>query len=182
MGDVWEYPPPPGPPNIRIFPFLQEFVQLISQQIEIHASAYTQLSIFSLRGFNLSGYSHKNKLGVRAFQATKCKKYMAGKFTRAAHLWREITQIEFRVKRWHKKYEILNQIESHNFGLNYVLIKSNRTALQTYKVEERTFGTPCSSVRVGTQGLFCPYLKTFVPPFLPTRLTAPGSARMVQWV
>ena len=67
---------------------------------------------------------------------------MAGKFTRAAHLWREITQIEFRVKRWHKKYEMLNQIESHNFGLNYVLIKFNRTALQTYKVEERTFGTP----------------------------------------
>ena len=56
---------------------------------------------------------------------------MAGKFTRAAHL------------RWRKKYEILNYIESHNFGLNYVLIKSNRTALQTYKVEERTFGTPC---------------------------------------
>ena len=35
-----------------------------------------------------------------------------------------------------------------------------------------------SSVRVGTQGLFRPYLKTFVPPFLPTRLTAPGSPRM----
>ena len=32
-----------------------------------------------------------------------------------------------------------------------------------------------SFVRVGTQGLFCPYLKTFVPPFLPTRLTAPVS-------
>ena len=72
---------------------------------------------------------------------------MAGKFTQAAHLWREMTQIEFRVKRWHKKYEILNYIESHNFGLNYVLIKSNHTALQTYKVEERTFGTPCSSKR-----------------------------------
>ena len=28
-----------------------------------------------------------------------------------------------------------------------------------------------SSVRVGTQGLFRPYLKNFVPPFLPTRLT-----------
>ena len=56
---------------------------------------------------------------------------MAGKFTQAAHLWRETTQIEFRVKRWHKKYKILNYIESHNFGLNYVLIKSNRTALQT---------------------------------------------------
>ena len=61
----------------------------------------------------------------------------------AAHLWREITQIEFRDKRWHKKYEILNWIESHNFSLNYALIKSNRTALQTYKGEERTFGTPC---------------------------------------
>ena len=68
---------------------------------------------------------------------------MAGKFTRAAQLWREITQIEFRVKRWHKKYEILNYIESHNLSLNYALIKSNRTALQTYKGEERTFGTPC---------------------------------------
>ena len=31
---------------------------------------------------------------------------------------------------------------------------------------------------VGTQGLFRPYLKAFVPPFLPTRLTAPGSPRM----
>ena len=68
---------------------------------------------------------------MRAFRATKGKKYMAAKFTQAAHLWREITQIEFRVKRWHKKYEVLNYIESHNFGLNYVLIKSNRTALQT---------------------------------------------------
>ena len=29
-----------------------------------------------------------------------------------------------------------------------------------------------------TQGLFRPYLKAFVPPFLPTRLTAPGSPRM----
>ena len=68
---------------------------------------------------------------------------MAGEFTRAAHLWREITQIEFRVKRRNKKYEIWNKIESHNFGLNYVLIRSNRTALQTYKGDERTFGTPC---------------------------------------
>ena len=31
------------------------------------------------------------------------------------------------------------------------------------------------SVRVGTQGLFRPYLKMFVTPFLQTRLTAPGS-------
>ena len=37
-------------------------------------------------------------------------------------------------------------------------------------------------MRVGTQGLFRPCLKTFVPPFLPTRLTAPGSPRMVRLV
>ena len=37
-----------------------------------------------------------------------------------------------------------------------------------------------SSVRVSTQGLVRPCLKTFVPPFLPTRLTAPGSPRMRQ--
>ena len=99
--------------------------------------------LFRWEGLIFQDIHTQNKLGVRAFRATKCKKYLAGKFTRAAHLWREITQIEFRVKRWHKKYEILNKIESHKFGLNYVLIKSNRTALQTYKVEERTFGTPC---------------------------------------
>ena len=35
-----------------------------------------------------------------------------------------------------------------------------------------------ASLRVGTQGLIRPYLKTFVTPFLSTRLTAPGSPRM----
>ena len=33
-------------------------------------------------------------------------------------------------------------------------------------------------VRVGTQVFFRPHLKTFVAPFLPARLTAPGSPRM----
>ena len=33
-------------------------------------------------------------------------------------------------------------------------------------------------VRVGTKGLFRLYLKCFVAPFLPARLTAPGSPRM----
>ena len=36
------------------------------------------------------------------------------------------------------------------------------------------------AVRVGTQGLFRPCLKTFVAPFLPARLTAPGSPRMAK--
>ena len=36
------------------------------------------------------------------------------------------------------------------------------------------------SVIVGTQGLFRPYMKTILPPFLPTRLTATGSPRMLR--
>ena len=39
----------------------------------------------------------------------------------------------------------MNYIEKHDFCLNDLLTKSSRTEIQTYKVEERTFGTPCSS-------------------------------------
>ena len=38
----------------------------------------------------------------------------------------------------------LNYIMKHNFCFSDLLTKSNRTTLQSYKVEERTFGTPCS--------------------------------------
>ena len=38
---------------------------------------------------------------------------------------------------------IVNQIERDNFCLNDLLTKSNRTEIQTYKVQERTFGKPC---------------------------------------
>ena len=48
----------------------------------------------------------KNKEGVQAIRATKYEKYMAGKFTRAVHLWRESTQIEYSIE--HNKYEIIN--------------------------------------------------------------------------
>ena len=60
-----------------------------------------------------------------------------------AHLWREVHKSNIRVTRWHTKYEILI-ILKHNFCLNDLLTKSNRTTLQSYKVEEQTFGTPCS--------------------------------------
>ena len=48
----------------------------------------------------------KNKEGVQVIRATKYEKYMAGKFTRAVHLWRESTQIEYSIE--HNKYEIIN--------------------------------------------------------------------------
>ena len=46
--------------------------------------------------------------------------------------------------------------------------------------QEPVFAWPFGNgpVRVGTQGLFRPCLKTFVAPFLPAWLTAPGSSRM----
>ena len=38
----------------------------------------------------------------------------------------------------------------HNFYLSDLLTKSNRTTLQSYKVEERTFGTPCKVNNIAT--------------------------------
>ena len=54
----------------------------------------------------------------------------------------------------------------HNFRLSDLLTKSNRTTLQSYKVEERTFGTPCKTnvlvpyfiLRI----IYCVYLYIFV--------------------
>ena len=61
-----------------------------------------------------------------------------------AHLQSGSTQISnIRDTRWHNKYKILNYIERHNFCLSDLLTNSNLTTLQSYKVEERTFGTPC---------------------------------------
>ena len=51
---------------------------------------------------------HTKQVRSSSISGYKMQKIYGGKFTWAVHLWREITQIEFRVKRWHKKYEILN--------------------------------------------------------------------------
>ena len=57
----------------------------------------------------------------------------------------EVHKLNIRATRWHNKYKILNYIEKHNFCLNDLLTKSKCTTLQSYKVEERTFGTPCNN-------------------------------------
>ena len=86
----------------------------------------------------------KNKEGVRAIWAMKYKKYVAGKYTRArAPLARKQTNRIFTTSDKLVNYnKLVNYIERHNFCLNDLLTKSNRTEIQTYKVEERTFGTP----------------------------------------
>ena len=66
---------------------------------------------------------------------------MAGKLF-AHNVWCESTQTEYTSQKMAQtiSMKISNtcKIERHNFCLNYLLIKTNRSALQTYKVEERT--------------------------------------------
>ena len=90
----------------------------------------------------------KYKEGVRAIRAIKYKKYVAGKYTRArAPLARKYTNRIFESKDGTTSTQIVNNIEKHNFCLNEMLTKSNHAEIQTYKVEERTFGTPCRRFR-----------------------------------
>ena len=59
----------------------------------------------------------KNKVGVRAIQAMKYKKYVARKYTRAsAPLARKYTNRIFETKDGTTSMKILNYIERHNFG------------------------------------------------------------------
>ena len=87
----------------------------------------------------------KYKEGVRAIRVIKYKKYVAGKYTRArAPLARENINRIFESKDGTTSMKIVNCIERHNICFNDLLNKFNRTEIRTYKVEERTFGTPCN--------------------------------------
>ena len=91
----------------------------------------------------------KTKEGVRAIRAIKYKKYEAEKYTRArAPLARKYTNRILQSKDGTTSMKIVNWIERHNFCLNDLLTKSNRTEIQTYKAEERTFGTPRTTYNV----------------------------------
>ena len=88
----------------------------------------------------------KNKEGVRAIRAMKYKKICGWKIhsrTRAP-LARKFTNRILESKDATTSMKIVNYIERHNFCLNYLLTKSNRTEIQTYEVGKRTSGTPCS--------------------------------------
>ena len=58
----------------------------------------------------------KNKEGVRAIRAMQCKKYVAGKYTRArAPLVQKYTNQIFESKDGTTSWKIVNFIERHNF-------------------------------------------------------------------
>ena len=60
-----------------------------------------------------------------------------------APLVRKYTDRIFESKDGTTSMKIVNYIERHNFCCNDLLTKSNHTEIQTFEVEERTFGTPC---------------------------------------
>ena len=112
----------------------------------IQAYALSQLNVFALRGFIFRDIhtKDKNKQEVRAIRAMKYKKYVTEKYTRArSPLARKYTNRIFESKD-DTSMKIVNYIERHNFCWNDLLTKSNCTQIQTYEVEERTFGTTCN--------------------------------------
>ena len=131
------------PPNIRIFPFFLG-ISLTEKPVDRNTRFCSHVAecFFRWEGLSFRIFT-QNKLGVRAFRATKCKKKYGGKiYSRSAPLARNytnwISSQKMAQEVWNIKLDWKSQL-----WLNYVLIKSNRTALQTYKGEERTFGTPC---------------------------------------
>ena len=78
----------------------------------------------------------KNKEGIWAIRAMKYKKDVAGKYTRTcAPLAGKYTNRIFESKIAQQEKICLP-------------CKSSRTEIQTYKVEERTFGTPCRAFSI----------------------------------
>ena len=74
-----------------------------------------------------------------------------------AYLWRpgKYTNRIFEAKDGKTCMNVLNTIERHNFRSNDLLTKSNRTELQTYKVEERAFGALCIGKSFKTPPVIC---------------------------
>ena len=59
-------------------------------------------------------------------------------YSRTSTFGAEVHKPNIRIKRWDNKTLLL---------LTDLLTKSNRSEIQTYKVEERTFGTPCTLIK-----------------------------------
>jgi len=59
-----------------------------------------------------------------------------------AYLWPGSTQMKYSSQKMDNKYENGEYRLKDKFCFNDFLTKSNCTEIQTYKAEERTFGTP----------------------------------------
>ena len=140
------------PPNIQIFSlFLVIFLTDKLRSWVFFSVCLFFFFFFFVERVNLSWYSQKTRKEFEQFRLQNTKRYGGKIYSRTRTFDPKVHKSNMQVKRWHNKYEILNKIERNNFYLNSLPIKSKLTALQTYKVEEQTFGTPCSSIVPGSQ-------------------------------
>ena len=77
-------------------------------------------------------------------------------FLRLENTWKEFEQIGLQNKKNMRRENVLAHAHL-NFCLKDLLTKSNRTTSQSYKVEERTFETPCTIVN----SVWCPFNRGF---------------------
>ena len=95
----------------------------------IQAYALTQLNVFALRGFIFRDI-HKKQGRSSSNSGYEIQKICGWKiYSRTRTFGAEVHKSNIRVKRWRK---------------------SNCTKIRTYKVEERTFGTPCIVAELAT--------------------------------
>ena len=129
---------------IRIFPGFSNFFIWRSTR-----SKYTWLSSLSPSWAFLlyvSWYSQKRRKAFEQF-GLQDTNICGGKYT-SAHplLARKYTNRKFESKDGTARMTYYIRLKTPDFYLNDLLIKSNRTGLQAYTAEERTFGTPCISL------------------------------------
>ena len=110
----------------------------------LQAYAFTQLNIFALRGFIFRDI-HKKQGRSSSNSRYEIQKICGWKYTHThAPLVRKYTNRLFKWKEWGAtSMKIVNYIERHHFCWNDLLTKSSCTEIQTYEVEELSFGTPC---------------------------------------
>ena len=125
-----------------IFQFFSSFYKPVNRSIHTCLCSHVA-ERFCVKRVYLSRYSQKTRKEFEKFGLSNTKKIWLETILAYAHLWRGSTEIESSSQKMAQqvwKY-IVNEFKRHNFCLNDLLTKSNHTEMQTYKVEERTFGT-----------------------------------------
>ena len=146
------------PSNIRIFPvFLAVSTTDKPVNRNIHALPLKQLNVFALRGFIFRDI-HKKQGRSSSNSGYRIQKICGWKiYSRTRTFGAEVHKSNIRVKKlaqqvW-KWWIRLKDKFCFNDLLYKFVFQSNRTEIQTHKVEERTFRTPCTPSVKSTWGV-----------------------------
>ena len=135
-----------SPPKIRISSILLSVISTdkpVNRRKQTCLCSHAAEKFCVLRCFFFPDI-HKKQGRSLSKSGYKIQKICGGKmYSRTRTFSAEVLKSNIRATRWHNNYKILNCIKRHNFCLSDLLTSSNRTTSQSYKVEERTFGTPC---------------------------------------